>query len=173
MNIYLLGGLVLQKNSKILLSIFLEEGPRLCPQSCTIISWLTPPCSLHPLPSLSSNCLNLSFGAQGRWWRLKFFFLKTRNGGYRKACVPRSPTGSCLVSPVEGEVRSLIVFKEQGGWSAHGHFPDWLGVSIINLLVPVTWGLHACAQPAVDFFYPVGASALAEQLQPHSSECYL
>ena len=43
-----------------------------------------PPLFLHPLPSLISNCLNLPFGTQGR--------------GHRKAFVPRSPTGSCLVS---------------------------------------------------------------------------
>ena len=29
-----------------------------------------PPLSLHPLPSLISNCLNLPVGTQGRSWRL-------------------------------------------------------------------------------------------------------
>ena len=58
-----------------------------------------PPLSLHPLPSLLSNCLNLPLGTQGRPWRLsEVHFLRTRNGGHRKAFVPRSPTGPCSVS---------------------------------------------------------------------------
>ena len=53
--------------------------------------------SLHPLPSLISNCLSLSVVIQGRSWRLnEAHFLKTRNGGHRKSFVPRTPTGPCL-----------------------------------------------------------------------------
>ena len=44
----------------------------------------TPPLFLHSLPSLSSNCLNLLFGTQGRFRRLKPFFLQARNGGHRE-----------------------------------------------------------------------------------------
>ena len=46
------------------------------------------------------------------------YFLQTRNGGHRKASVPRSPTGSCLVSesgviceragPQEGDQERLM-----------------------------------------------------------------
>ena len=43
-----------------------------------------PPLSLHHLSFLISKYLNLPFGTQGR--------------GHKKAFVPRSPTGSCLVS---------------------------------------------------------------------------
>ena len=57
------------------------------------------PLSLHLLPSLISICLDLSLGTQGRSWRLNgAHFLKTRNGGRRKAFVLRNPTGPCLVS---------------------------------------------------------------------------
>ena len=39
------------------------------------------PSSLHPLPSLISNCLNLSLWTQGRPWRLnEGHLLKPRNG---------------------------------------------------------------------------------------------
>ena len=56
---------------------------------------------LHSLPSLISNCLNLSLGIHGRPWRLKeAHFLRTRNWGHRKAFVPRSLTGSCSVTMV-------------------------------------------------------------------------
>ena len=67
---HLLGVLVLQKNSKILLCIFLEEepGPALS-LHCGLLT--APPWSLHPLPSLISNCMNLPFGTQGRSWRLR------------------------------------------------------------------------------------------------------
>ena len=54
-----------------------------------------PPSSLHPSSStISSNCLYLPLGTQGRLWKLnEAHFLKTRNGGQRKAFVPKSPTG--------------------------------------------------------------------------------
>ena len=36
---------------------------------CNLLAAL--PLSLHPFPSLISNCSNLPFGTQGRWWRLE------------------------------------------------------------------------------------------------------
>ena len=49
-----------------------------------------PPWSPHPLPSLTSTCLNLPFGTQGRSWRLnEAYFLKTRSEGHRTAFGPR------------------------------------------------------------------------------------
>jgi len=54
---YLLGGLVLQ-NSKILLSIFLEEGPGPSPKAALLSLDSSSLISLHPLPSLVSNCLD-------------------------------------------------------------------------------------------------------------------
>ena len=71
-----------------------DPAPRLC---CSFLT--VPPWSLHPLPSLISNCLNLPLGTQGRSWRLNEApFLKTRDGGHREMFVPRSPTGPCLVT---------------------------------------------------------------------------
>ena len=55
-----------------------------------------PPLSLHPLPSLISNCLNLPLGTLGRL--NEAHFLKIRNRGHRKPFVPRSPIGPCFVS---------------------------------------------------------------------------
>ena len=57
-----------------------------------------PPLSLHPLPSLISNCLNLPLGTQGRSWRLnEAHFLEIRNGGHRKSFVPRDLQDPCFV----------------------------------------------------------------------------
>ena len=48
---------------------------------------ILPPFSLHLLPSLISNHLNLSSGAQGRSWRLnEAYFLQTRNRTQRDFC---------------------------------------------------------------------------------------
>ena len=48
--------------------------------------------SLFSLPSLINNCLNLSFGSQGRSRRLNgAYFLKMRNGGHRKDLYQRRP----------------------------------------------------------------------------------
>ena len=74
------------KSSKILLCISLERKQGPAPR-LHYFFWAVPPLSLHPLPSLISNCLNLSFRTQARLWGLS-----------RKAPRPRSPTGSCLVS---------------------------------------------------------------------------
>ena len=51
-----------------------------------------PSLSLHPLPSLISNFLNLAFGTQERSGRLdEAYFLQTRNRGHRKVLDPGSP----------------------------------------------------------------------------------
>ena len=71
-------------------------GTRTLPRGFTILL-TAPPWSLHPLPSLTSNCLNLLFGSQGMSRRLKPI-PQTRKGGHRKACVPRRPTGPHSVS---------------------------------------------------------------------------
>ena len=48
------------------------------------------PLFLQPLPSLMSSCLNLPFGTQGRSRRLnEAYYLQMKNGGPRKAFVPR------------------------------------------------------------------------------------
>ena len=63
------GGIVLQKSSKVCFSVFLEEEPGPAPRLYYCLT--ASPWSQPPLPPLISNCLNLSFGAQGRSWRLK------------------------------------------------------------------------------------------------------
>ena len=72
--------------------------------------------SLYALPSLVSNYLNLSVGIQGRSWSLnESCFLITRNGGHRKAFVPRTPPGSCSNAASAGRpswtrCRAVLVF---------------------------------------------------------------
>ena len=67
-------------------------GTRTFPQGCTIVSWLPLPCLWIPsLPGLATVriCpLERREGHEG--W--------SQEMGDRKASVPRSPTGSCLVS---------------------------------------------------------------------------
>ena len=57
-----------------------------------------PSLSLHPLPSLISNCSNMPFGTQGRSWRLESIPYKQKMGGDRKAPMPRILTGFCSFS---------------------------------------------------------------------------
>ena len=66
----LLGGLILQKSSKILSCVSLEGEPGSYPRLRYYLL-TAPPWSLHPLPSLMSDSLNLPFGPQGRSWSLK------------------------------------------------------------------------------------------------------
>ena len=80
---HLLGVLVLQKGSKYC-HVYSLSRTRMLLQVCT-----NPPWSLYPLPSLISNCPLECREGPGGWG----YALKTRNGGHRKACVPRSPPG--------------------------------------------------------------------------------
>ena len=83
-------GLVLQKDSKILLCVSLEEeepGPAPGLHHCLLTA---PPWSLLPLPSLTSNSSNLIFGAQGGSWRLKPIPPKQEVGTQKGLC-PISP----------------------------------------------------------------------------------
>ena len=90
----------------ILLCVILEGKPGPSPKTVVLLLldyssfvFASPP---FP-PSHISNCLNLPVGTQGRSWRLnEAHFLKTRDGGHRKAFVPRSPTGPCLVIIPQG-----------------------------------------------------------------------
>ena len=99
--------------------ISLEVEPEHSPK--VVCFFLTVPCSsLHPLPSLISNWLNQFFGTQGR--------------GHRKALMPKSPTGPCLVSEaghpnwdltkVE-DLSSLpplqLIFTEPPLWARNSH----------------------------------------------------
>ena len=50
-----------------------------------------PPLSLHPLPSLISNCLNLPFGTQERSWRLESVPYKQEMGNTERLPCPGAP----------------------------------------------------------------------------------
>ena len=54
-----------------------------------------PPSSLHALPLLISNCLNLPFVTQGSsGWLNKAYLLKAIKEEIQKDFLPRNPTGS-------------------------------------------------------------------------------
>ena len=72
-----LGGFSFINSIKILLCVSLGSEP---PQVCTNCFLTVSPLSLHPLPSVISNCLNLPFGAQGRSWRLESVAYKQETG---------------------------------------------------------------------------------------------
>ena len=89
---HLLGVLILQRGSNILLCIFLKEEPGPTPRLyyCLLAA---PPWSLHTLPSLISNFLWNSRNVM----EPEAYSLKARKGGHRKACVPSSlQEPSCL-----------------------------------------------------------------------------
>ena len=92
---YVLVVLGLQKCSKILFGVSLEEEPGPCSQAallcldCSSLVSSSPPFSDQQLP----------FGTQGKSWMLKeAYFLQTSNGRHRKASMPRIPIESFLVS---------------------------------------------------------------------------
>ena len=69
-----------------------------------------PSLSVHPLPSLISNCSNMPFGTQGRSWRLETS-LQTRNGGTQKGFHAQDPHRVLLIfsiSKVFGKSHSGI-----------------------------------------------------------------
>ena len=51
------------------------------------------PLSLHPVPSLISNCLNLPFGTQGRSWSLESLPYKQGTGDTERLPCPGAPQG--------------------------------------------------------------------------------
>ena len=52
-----------------------------------------PSLSLHPLPSLINNCLNLPFGTQGRSRRLESVPYKQGTGDTERLLCPAAPRG--------------------------------------------------------------------------------
>ena len=95
--------------------------------------------SLNPLLSLISNCLNLTFGTQGRSWRLEAGVCspQTRNKRHGKASMPRISRGSCLVS--------LSYYNQTDGQLSRGKnngivvYSGQLVVSRFRLKRPVTF----------------------------------
>lgn len=91
---YLFRAPVLEKSSKMLLSVSLEVelGFHTKAGYCFLAA---PPLSLDPLPSLINNYLNLPFGTQDRSWKGKSIPYKRETGGPRNAFMARSPRRSC------------------------------------------------------------------------------
>ena len=90
---------VLQKSSERYCDVYSlrrrrDPALRLC-YFLTALPW-----SLHPLPSLISNCLNLPFGTQGRSMRLKPFSCQQEKGTQKGFYTQEGPAGSCSISPV-------------------------------------------------------------------------
>ena len=113
----------LQNSSKILLRKYIPSGgTRTLPEGCTTVFLTTP-----LLPSLISSCLNLTFGTQGRSRRLnEAYFLPTRNGGHRKALVPRCPSRSWFHEHGQRWARKCLVLKEWSGWYDTGSLHCWV-----------------------------------------------
>ena len=91
-------GLVLQKYSKILLCVFLEEKPGPHPKAALV--FLDCPSRVSassPFPI--SNYLNLSFWTQGRSWSL---FPKNKKWGTQKSLCTGAPLGPAPFQPVQG-----------------------------------------------------------------------
>ena len=115
---HLVETLVPQRRPKMF-GISLEVEQEHCPKVACF--FLTTPCSsLDPLPFLISNRLNQFFGTQGR--------------GHRKVLMPKSPTGSCLVSETghpnwdPNKVEDLsslptlqLIFTEPPLWARNSH----------------------------------------------------
>ena len=82
------------KGLKTWLCVSLEGEPGPCPKA--VLLFLGFPSLFYAYFPFTdfSNCSNLPFGTQGESWRLE---------GDQKTSVPRSPTGSCLVSISQNE----------------------------------------------------------------------
>ena len=68
------------------------------------------PLSLHPLPCLISNCLNLPFGTQGRSWRLESVPYKQETGNtgrLRYSGDPQGPARLHFYPPLASSLASL------------------------------------------------------------------
>ena len=94
------------------------EGTWILPKGYCFLT--VPPMSLHPLPSLVSNCLDPPLGIWGRlWWLSEAHFLRTRNRGHREAFVPRSPRGPCTVTqfaPAPSSTWKQMKHNNLGKW---------------------------------------------------------
>ena len=87
----------LQKSSKVLLCIFLQEEPGPCHKAALLF--------LKSLPSLISNHFNLPFGTQGKPKRLKeAYFLQTGNGRWTGFVAERTSQSPAQFHP--GRLRS-------------------------------------------------------------------
>ena len=111
----------------MLLSLEREPGP--APRRCYCVL-MAPPWSLPPLPSLGEEPAPGNSGKVLEPQR-EAHFLRTRNGGHRKACMPSSPTGLCLVS--EGHSPGA-----SGGALALGHLATMGRMKACGLKTPAS-----------------------------------
>ena len=100
-----------------------------------------PPC-LHSLPSLISNRLNLPFGAQGRFWRLKLIPCQQETGTQKSSCA-REPHGV------------LSVPESHALWPQHHVFEVHLHCNVCQSLL---WpsDIPSCGCTAFTHTHPLG-----------------
>ena len=112
-NIFHLLVVLVLKNSEIVMCIP-WGGAWTLPQGCTIISCLLLPCLCISLPSLISNCLNLSFGTWVNSWKLEFIPYKQETRNTEMLLCPEAPQGPtwfqflCNRKPEADKVCSII-----------------------------------------------------------------
>ena len=86
-----LRSLLLQKSSKILTCIFLEEGPASSPRLHSCLWRLLPGLCIPRFPD--QHLFEPALWDSGKVMEAEVYSLKTRNRRHRKACMPRSPRG--------------------------------------------------------------------------------
>ena len=113
-----------------------------------------PPPSLHPLPSLISNYLNLSFGAQGRPWSLNEAYFPKPRRERGKGFGPRNPTGPCLVIAAWLIVEFWL--KRMGEWKPENEFYSLLSdvcLKLVKNFIIMLWSSYV-SQTKVAFYWP-------------------
>ena len=80
-----------------MLRVSLEAEPGPCPKAALLFLVGSSPVSASP-PFPDQQLFEPALRNSGKVTEAGVYSLQTRNGGHRKAFVPRSPTGSCLVS---------------------------------------------------------------------------
>ena len=81
----------------MLLCIFLGEKPGHCPKAPLLFLDCSSLVSVSP-PFPDEQLFELALWNSGTVMEAEAYSLKARNGGHRKACVSRSPTGSGSIS---------------------------------------------------------------------------
>ena len=124
------------KSSKILLCVSLEanQGPAPRLHYCFLAA---PPLSLHPLPSLISNCLNLPFGTQGRSWRLECVPYKQGMGDAERLPCPGSPQGPAQIQYVITESMEAVLCYVFSCSSFHSEGRDTLAFPIVDSITEI------------------------------------
>ena len=136
---FLGGGVVLQKGSKVLLFIFLEEEPDSAPRlhSCLLTA---PPWSLHPLPSLISNCpLELFGDCYGGW------------SSFSKNKKWRTQKGLCAQDPYRALLPCSVTLSQLSSTKGRSRKADF--VKNFHPLPASTSFLRSCLQALESLWY--------------------